>query len=104
MATVVLALAIAGLGTGAFTSPNFALVGTAPRHRQGIAAGVLATCRNVGMVLGVGLAGTIFTTVKGNSAPSPSANLFKAIDTGIIVVTGIAAFGWITFAVRVSRE
>jgi len=38
-------------------------MGAAPRNRQGIAAGVLATSRNVGMVLGVGLAGAIFTTV-----------------------------------------
>src|SRR5678815_625048 len=36
---------------------------TKPNYRQGIAAGVLATARNVGMVLGVGLAGAVFTTV-----------------------------------------
>jgi MFS family permease len=51
-------LAITGLGTGVFISPNnSALMGSAPHHRQGIAAGILATSRNVGMVLGIGLAG-----------------------------------------------
>lgn len=46
-------LALVGLGVGTFVSPNnSARMGAAPRHRQGIAAGGLATARNVGMVLG----------------------------------------------------
>ena len=62
---IVIALAILGLGTGMFTAPNSsALMGAAPRHRQGIAVSVLATARNGGMVLGVGLAGAIFATVQ----------------------------------------
>ena len=60
---VVLGLVVAGAGTGMFISPNTsALMGAAPRSRQGIASGVLATARNFGMVLGIGLAGAIFTT------------------------------------------
>lgn len=52
-----------GIGIGIFISPNnSALMGSAPRARQGIAAGVLAASRNVGMVLGVGLAGAILTS------------------------------------------
>jgi MFS family permease len=58
---IALWLAVVGFGVGLFTSPNnSALMGAAPRHRQGIAAGVLASARNVGMVLGVGIAGAIF--------------------------------------------
>jgi MFS family permease len=58
---IALWLAVVGLGVGLFTSPNnSALMGAAPRHRQGIAAGVLASARNVGMVVGVGIAGAIF--------------------------------------------
>lgn len=58
-----LSLGIAGLGTGMFISPNnSALMGAAPRNRQGIAAGILATARSVGMALGVGIAGAILTT------------------------------------------
>ncbi len=98
---VALALAIAGLGTGAFTSPNnSALMGAAPRHRQGIAAGVLATCRNVGMVLGVGLAGAILTTVMGDDTTGASPLLFNAIDIGFGVAAGIAVIGMLTSAVR----
>lgn len=60
---VILALVLAGLGTGMFISPNTsALMGAAPKERQGIASGVQAIARNFGMVLGIGLAGAIFTT------------------------------------------
>jgi len=56
MSQVVVALLLTGLGTGTFIAPNnSALMGAAPRGRQGIAAGILATARNTGMVLGIGL-------------------------------------------------
>jgi MFS family permease len=55
---------VCGLGFGAFVAPNNSrLLGAAPPHRRGIASGVLAAARNVGMVLGVGLAGAVYTTV-----------------------------------------
>lgn len=58
------ALAIVGFGTGMFVSPNnSSIMGAAPRNRQGVAAGVLATARNVGMVLGVGISAAVFETV-----------------------------------------
>lgn len=69
MAWVAASLAVSGLGSGLFTSPNnSALMGSAPRNRQGIASGMLATARNVGMACGVGLAGAVFTTLIGRSA------------------------------------
>lgn len=100
--SVVVALAVAGLGLGIFVSPNnSAMMGSAPRHRQGIAAGVLATARNVGMVLGVGLAGAILTTVLAQGAASGSATaLFAAISTAFLVVTGVAGLGTLTSMVR----
>lgn len=64
MSHVVLGLAVSGLGFGAFVAPNNSrLLGAAPANRRGIASGVLAGARNVGMVLGVGLAGAVYTTV-----------------------------------------
>jgi EmrB/QacA subfamily drug resistance transporter len=57
------AMALMGLGVGMFVAPNNStLMGSAPRHRQGIASAVLATARYIGMILGVGLSGAIFTT------------------------------------------
>jgi EmrB/QacA subfamily drug resistance transporter len=61
---VILCNAVAGLGFGCFVAPNNSrLLGAAPPHRRGIASGVLAAARNTGMVLGVGLAAAVYTTV-----------------------------------------
>ena len=76
-----------------FISPNnSALMGSAPQNRQGIAAGILATARNLGMVLGVGLAGAIVTTV---TVSRPSA-LAEAIATSFYAATVVAALGTLT--------
>ncbi len=95
---VAVGLALAGLGTGLFTSPNnSALMGAAPRARQGIAAGILATARNVGMVLGVGLAGAILTTLL---ARPGSTALFTAVQAAFAVTVGVALAGMLASAVR----
>lgn len=83
-------LALAGLGIGIFVSPNnSALMGSAPRHRQGIAAGVLATARNVGMVLGVGIAGAVLSTVLAQT----NQDLFAAVRTGFILTAATSLVG-----------
>jgi EmrB/QacA subfamily drug resistance transporter len=93
-------LAVVGLGIGAFVSPNnSALMGAAPRHRQGIASGVLATARNVGMVLGVGVAGAVFTTVVAHVTPA-SAGLVAGVRASLLVATGLALAGAGTSALR----
>lgn len=95
---VVLGLGIAGLGTGLFTSPNnSALMGAAPPDRQGVAAGVLATARNVGMVLGIGVAGAVFTTVLARGA---GAGIETAVATGFVVAALTALAGAVTSATR----
>jgi MFS family permease len=94
---VALDLAVCGLGTGIFIAPNnSALMGAAPPNRQGIAAGVLATARNAGMVLGVGLAGAILTTVLHTGGPGA---LVRAIDLGFAVTAIFAAAGVATAAI-----
>jgi MFS family permease len=88
---ILLSLAVVGLGTGIFISPNTsALLGSAPRQRQGIASGILATARNVGMVIGVGVAGAILASVTGQQG---DAAIFDAIHVGLVVAAVIAAFG-----------
>ena len=96
---VAIALGIVGLGTGIFISPNnSALMGSAPRHRQGIAAGILATARSTGMVLGIGLAGAIFTTVLSQSQSDTA--LFTAMHTSFLFASGIAVAGVVTASLR----
>ena len=88
---VVLGLAIGGLGTGLFVAPNnSALMGDAPRNRQGIAAGVLALARNVGMVLGIGLTGAIFTTYLSRGNPGNATTLVHAFNAGLLFASGVA--------------
>lgn len=99
VADIVLPLAVVGLGTGIFVTPNnSALMGSAPRQRQGIAAGILATARNVGMVLGVGLAGALFSTVQ-NVSSGPHA-LYQGVAASFAVAAGIAVVGALMSAVR----
>lgn len=63
---IVWRLAVTGIGQAIFQSPNnSALMGAAPRNRQGVASGFLATGRVVGQSISVALAGAIFTSLGG---------------------------------------
>jgi len=93
-----LGLGIAGFGTGAFISPNTStLMGSAPRSRQGVASGVLGTARNLGMVLGIGLAGAILTTRLAENIPNA---LYNGIGQGFLVAAAVAALGIISSAIK----
>jgi MFS family permease len=106
--TIVLALVIMGFGTGLFISPNnSALMGSAPRQRQGIAAGILATARNFGMVLGVGIAGSIFTTLLARGEGNYLAGgevFFRAIQVSLLVAAAFTLLGVFTSISRVDRK
>jgi EmrB/QacA subfamily drug resistance transporter len=93
---------LTGLGTGIFISPNnSALMGSAPANRQGIAAGMLATARNVGMVLGVGLSGAVLTTVL---AKDSHRTIIDAVDMGLHVATIAAVLGAAASLIRHRQE
>lgn len=90
----VIGLATCGLGTGLFVAPNnSALMGDAPRNRQGIASGVLALGRNVGMVLGIGLTGAIFTTILARGSQNDPSVLVHAFNISLIFTTAVAILG-----------
>jgi MFS family permease len=62
-------LVFTGVGQALFQSPNnSALMGSAPRERQGVAAGSLATGRVVGQSLSVAISGAIFAGLGGAAA------------------------------------
>jgi EmrB/QacA subfamily drug resistance transporter len=87
-------LALAGFGIGIFISPNTsAMMGSAPRDRQGIASGILATSRNFGMVLGVGVAGAIFTSHLGTTQNLETGLIFQAISASFGVIAWITGAG-----------
>jgi hypothetical protein len=56
---------------------------------------VLASARNVGMVLGVGLAGAVFTTVQAQTA-----SVVTAVTASFAVAIGLAVLGIVTSAIR----
>jgi MFS family permease len=69
VASVAARLALCGAGMGLFQAPNSALVmGALPRDRLGSGGGLLATARNAGMAIGVGLAGLLFALRAGPAA------------------------------------
>jgi len=70
--SVALRLALCGAGMGLFQAPNNAAVmGAVPRERLGSGGGLLATARNVGMVAGVALSGSLFALRAGAAAHGP---------------------------------
>ncbi len=59
---VALRLSFLGLGMGLFQPPNNSIImGSLPKEQLGIAAGVMGTMRNTGMVIGVAVSGAVFS-------------------------------------------
>lgn len=60
--TIIIAMAVTGLGFGLFNTPNnSAIMGNVPPANRGTASGTLATMRNIGMALGVAISGALFS-------------------------------------------
>ena len=98
MRMVALGLALTGLGNGLFMVPNnSALMGAAPPHRQGVASGVLATSRYIGMILGVGVSGAVFTTLLARNTP---AALFEGVRLGFLIAAVASFLGVVSSSTR----
>ncbi|HEY1350416.1 MAG TPA: DHA2 family efflux MFS transporter permease subunit [Ktedonobacteraceae bacterium] len=108
-------LVVTGVGQALFQSPNnSALMGSAPRNRQGVAAGFLATGRVMGQSVSVALTGAIFASLDGSLAGALLARhhishsfmlvlqqtFTAAFHTTFIVCACIAALGVFTSLVR----
>ena len=81
-------------------------MGSAPKSRQGIAAGILATARNFGMVIGVGIAGAIFTTGLAHAGGEAAQNgtIFTALGMSFLVAAVITVLGVVTCMVTVTTD
>lgn len=78
-------LAVSGLGFGFFQSPNNRLiVGSAPPHRSGAAAGLQSTGRLVGQSVGTAILAVIFG--RGLTAPTQTALLVAAAMTLVAAI------------------
>ncbi|HOM71682.1 MAG TPA: MFS transporter [Armatimonadota bacterium] len=95
--TIVPILALLGLGVGLFTSPNnSAIMGSAPRERQGVAGAILAAARNVGFTIGVAVAVMIYlsrlnTTDTQLASPADITNAMQYATTAIAFLVVIGA-------------
>jgi len=92
--------ALLGLGMGLFQPPNnSAVMGALPREHLGAGGGLLATARNLGMAIGIALAGALFHARAGQ-APGPEAFLagYRAALWAGAVLAGAA--GLTSLAVR----
>lgn len=109
---VVWRIALFGLGTGIFQSPNnSAVMGSAPKPHLGIASGILATMRNVGMVLGIATGGAVLYALapsyilqKASLEPSESALFLSGLRYAYLagaILTGLAS---ITSLIRTKEE
>ncbi len=89
---IVWRLLVAGIGQALFQSPNnSALMGAAPRNRQGVASGFLATGRVMGQSISVALAGAIFTSMGGALAGE---ELFQAMQHPFIHISAANYGAW----------
>jgi MFS family permease len=104
--------AMLGLGMGTFMSPNNnALMGSVARDQVGLAAGTMASMRNLGNVVGVAIAGTVLTNREAfhhvelaaaglAGAVLESHALIGGVQDGFLVASGIAL---VALAVAITR-
>jgi EmrB/QacA subfamily drug resistance transporter len=95
-------LSLLGLGMGLFQPPNNSIImGSLPKEQLGIAAGIMGTMRNMGMVIGVAVSGAVFSNryfFYGNNDSSflPAFHdtfVVSAIICGIAVVVSLVRTG-----------
>ena len=94
-------LIVTGLGIGLFTSPNnSAVMGAVPQRRRGVASGVLSTARTLGNLLGIGIAGAVFTTTLTMIGVEGPEGIVGAASAGLLVASVIALVGALTSVTR----
>lgn len=112
-------LALLGLGSALFQSPNnSAIMGSAPPHKSGVTGGIIATVRNVGMMVGAAASASIFEArlanlralarVRGEIPPPPGftpwqVDYASAVSLTMLIGAAVAALGIIASAVRTGK-
>jgi EmrB/QacA subfamily drug resistance transporter len=104
---IIAALAILGFGTGLFASPNTNVVmGSVEKRFFGVASGVMATMRTVGMNLGMGVTMILFSLYIGDVQITPEyyPAFLSSVKVGFVIFAALC-FGGIfaQLAVRKSR-
>jgi MFS family permease len=96
-------LALCGIGMGLFQPPNNSTVmGALSRERLGSGGGMLATARNVGMVVGIALSGALFRARGGGSGTTEG--FLAGYRAALLAGTGLALAAGAVSLARDSRR
>jgi EmrB/QacA subfamily drug resistance transporter len=110
---VVWRLVIIGLGMGMFQSPNNSeIMGSVPPWHLGIASGIIAAMRNVGMVLGIAIAGAVLYNLApvtasahpGSFSPADIQEFLRGLHWAFISGAGIALIAAFTSLLAADRR
>jgi EmrB/QacA subfamily drug resistance transporter len=110
---IVWRLAVTGLGFGMFQSPNNSTVmGNVSPRQLGIASGILAAMRNVGMVLGIAVAGAILYGLApvsmsehtGSFSPAEIKDFVHGLHWAYIAGASLAAIAALTSLLAIKRR
>jgi EmrB/QacA subfamily drug resistance transporter len=98
---VALGQVLIGLGFGVFSSPNNnTILGSAPLEKSGLAGGLLALTRNLGMVCGIAMATSIFETVNALAASSGKSSFYPGFEMALLIAAGLALIAALLSVVR----
>jgi len=110
---VIWRICVVGVGVGMFQSPNnSAVMGSVPPWHLGIASGILAAMRNVGMVLGIAIAGAVLYNVApiaaslhpGYFSPAEIQEFLDGLHWAYISGAGLAGIAALTSLLAVDRQ
>lgn len=94
IASVACMQAMMGVGNGLFQSPNNnSVISSVPREKTGVAGGIGALMRNIGMVTGTAMSVTIFQSVRKSSSASGITAFLHGYNTAVLTGAIIAACG-----------
>jgi MFS family permease len=93
---IVLFLVLLGCGLGLFSAPNTTVImGSVDRQHYGLASSLLATMRNTGMMLSMGIVMIFFALLLGNASITPevSSNFLTSMHLIFLMFSVLTVFG-----------
>lgn len=114
--SIALRLSLVGIGMGLFTSPNnSSIMGAVQPSKLGLTSGLIATVRNVGMMLGVAISASLFESRFSHAESYLQAHFgaltpalvdqayATALHTTFLVAAGIGVLGILISSVRAAE-
>lgn len=102
---IIVVLGMYGLGAGLFQAPNnSAVLGAAPVGRQGVTSGMLALSRNLGQIVGILVASTVWTWREAVYREEVSSTGMEVLEAGLHdAFLVLASFGLLALLILIVR-